>query len=491
MFFLQFVSLAQDEKVAIMRSASLLIVEDEAVIRDSLRMRLTREGFSIEEAVTVRQARALLKRNHFDVALLDYRLPDENGINLLQEIKQSFPSMVVIIITAFTSVDIAVKAMKMGAADFVTKPFNPDEIVVAIDRATETQQLREEVTRIRSTEEHMYALDALVGKSAVLSRLKELIVSVAQSPATTVMLTGPSGAGKDLIAKIIHYNSPRSNKAFVNITCTAISENLLESELFGHERGAFTDAREQKKGLFEVADGGTIFLDEIGDMPTPLQGKLLRFLEERSFRRVGGTKDISVDVRVISATNRNLRELVARGDFRADLFFRLNSVPIEVPPLRERADDIPLLVDHFIRIFNGELRKSVQGVHSDTLQMLQSYSWPGNVRELRNVMERAMLLGRTEWIELDDLKLEPLMHEGGEAGGERASAASLLGPDGVDLQQVERELVEEAMRRSRGNQSRAALLLRISRDQLRYRLEKFGMLSPAPRHRRRDQAEPV
>ena len=469
-----------------MRSASMLIVEDEAVIRDSLRMRLVREGYTIEEAGTVRQARALLKNAHFDVALIDYRLPDDNGIALLQDIKKSSPATVVIIITAITSVDIAVKAMKLGASDFVTKPFNPDEIVVAIERATETQHLREEVSRIRSSEEHRYSLDALVGQSLPLRRLKDLIVSVSQSPTTTVMLSGPSGVGKDLIAKIIHYNSPRSDKAFVNITCTAISENLLESELFGHERGAFTDAREQKKGMFEIADGGTIFLDEIGDMPAPLQAKLLRFLEERTFRRVGGTKDMSVDVRVVSATNRNLRELVARGDFRADLFFRLNSVPIDVPPLRERADDIPLLTAYFIRMFNQELRKSVEGIRSEALRRLQAYDWPGNVRELRNVIERAMLLGRSNWIQLEDLNLEP-MPQLDES--QRTTAAALLGPQGVDLVQVERELVEESMRRSGGNQSRAARLLHISRDQLRYRLEKFGLLAAGPRPKRPDAGE--
>lgn len=445
-------------------------------------MRLSREGYAIDEADTVARARTLLEKANYDIALVDYRLPDDNGIVLLQEIKRNSPATVVIIITAFTSVDIAVQAMKLGASDFVTKPFNPDEIVVALQRATETQHLREEVTRIRSTEENRYGFDALVGQSQPVQQLKELIASVAASPTTTVMLSGPSGAGKDLIAKIIHYNSPRSDKAFVNITCTAISENLLESELFGHQRGAFTDAREQKKGLFEIADGGTIFLDEIGDMPAPLQAKLLRFLEERTFRRVGGTKDLSVDVRVISATNRNLRELVARGDFRADLFFRLNSVPIDVPPLRERLDDIPLLAAHFIRSFNQELRKTVQGVKSEAMRLLQSYDWPGNVRELRNVIERAMLLGRNDWIQPEDLHLEPMTPD---ETASRPSAASLLGPQGIDIQQVERELVEEAMRLAGGNQSRAAKLLHLSRDQLRYRLEKFGISAAAERQRRR------
>jgi DNA-binding NtrC family response regulator len=461
-----------------MKAVSVLIVEDEKLIRDSLRRRLARESFQVQEAETGAQARELLKTNTFDVALLDYRLPDTDGLTVLKEIRALSPQTSVIVITAFSSVNIAVEAIRLGAADFVTKPFNLDEIIIDIQKAIEAQQLREQVTRIHSLEGQKNSLDALVGQSPPIRELKELIRSIAASPGTTVLLQGTSGSGKDLVAKIIHYNSPRAAQPFVNITCTAITESLLESELFGHERGAFTDARELKKGLFEIADGGTIFLDEIGDMPALLQAKLLRFLEERAFRRVGGTKDLTVDVRIISATNRDIRELISRGLFRADLFYRLNSISLTMPPLADRPEDIGLLAEHFVRQFNREFRRNVQGVTAEALARLKTGQWPGNVRELRNVIERAMLLGKGEFIAAGDLNLEPAGRPA--VAGPTAGPVSLLGPDGVDLQEVERRLVVEAMERTGGNQTRAARLLRISRDQLRYRLEKFGLLEHSP-----------
>jgi len=457
-----------------MRPASILIVEDEKLIRDILRRRLTHDGHQVQQASCGEEAVRLATDNVFEVALVDYRLPDIDGISVLRKLKSLSPDTVVIMMTAFSSVSIAVEAIRMGAADFVTKPFNMDKIVVSIEKSLEAQRLREEVTRIRLQEGQQYSLDVLLGQSPVIVRLKAMIKNVASSPYGTVLLEGPSGSGKDLVAKIIHYNSPRADMAFVNITCTAISENLLESELFGHERGAFTDARELKKGLFEVADGGTIFLDEIGDMPMPLQAKLLRFLEERSFRRVGGTSDLSVDVRVISATNRAIRDLVADGAFREDLFYRLNSVPIVVPPLRERREDIGLLATYFVEFYSVQLRRSIPDLMPEAIECMKAYHWPGNVRELRNVIERAVLLGTGDPIGPGDLSIGGEQVEQPAAG---SPVASLLGPEGVNLQEVERQLVEEAMRRTGGNQTRAAKLLRISRDQLRYRLEKFGLLA--------------
>ena len=464
-----------------MRPASILIVEDEKLIRDTLRRRLTHDGHQVREAKCGEEAVRLATENVFEVALLDYRLPDIDGISVLRSLKSLSPNTVVIMMTAFSSVSVAVEAIRMGAADFVTKPFNMDKIVVSIEKALEAQRLREEVTRIRWQEGQQYSLDVLLGQSPAIVRLKAMIKNVASVPYGTVLLEGPSGSGKDLIAKIIHYNSPRADMAFVNITCTAISENLLESELFGHERGAFTDARELKKGLFEVADGGTIFLDEIGDMPMSLQGKLLRFLEERTFRRVGGTSDLSVDVRVISATNRAIRDLVADGTFREDLFYRLNSVPIVAPSLRERREDIALLATYFVEFYSVQLRRSIPDLMPEAIECMKAYHWPGNVRELRNVIERAVLLGTGDPIGPEDLRIGG---EQVEQPGAGSPVASLLGPEGVNLQEVERQLVEEAMRRTGGNQTRAAKLLRISRDQLRYRLEKFGLLARGVRRKK-------
>jgi len=458
-----------------MKPASILIVEDEKLIRDTLRRRLTRDDHRVQEADRGDRALDLVSNNAFEVVLLDYRLPDTDGLAVLRKIKSLYPDMVVIIMTAFSSVSIAVEAIRMGASDFVTKPFNMDEIVVSIEKALEAQRLREEVSRLRTEEGQHYGFDALLGESPVMMRLKGMIRSVTSVPSGTVLLQGPSGVGKDLIAKIIHYNSPRAKMPFVNITCTAIAESLLESELFGHERGAFTDAREQKKGLVEIADGGTIFLDEIGDMPLSLQAKLLRFLEERKFRRVGGTVDLSVDVRVISATNRMIGELMATGAFREDLFYRLNSVPIMVPPLKDRQGDIELLAVHFAKSFSAQFRRpSPPALTPEALERIRQYHWPGNVRELRNVMERAVLLGAGDLIRPEDLSI------GGDGltppSASVSGVAALIGEKGVDLQEVERQLVEEAMRRTGGNQTRAARLLHISRDQLRYRLEKFGLL---------------
>ena len=455
-----------------MRPVSILIVEDAKQIRDTLRCRLTDDGHQVQQAACGEEAVRLATENVFEVVLLDYRLPDIDGMSVLRKLKSLSPDTVVIMMTAFSSVSIAVEAIRMGASDFVTKPFGMDEIVVSIEKALEAQHLREEVTRIRSQEGRQYSLDVLLGESPVIVRLKAMIRNVASAPSGTVLLEGPSGSGKDLVAKIIHYNSPRAEMPFVNITCTAISENLLESELFGHERGAFTDARKLKKGLFEVADGGTIFLDEIGDMPMLLQGKLLRFLEERKFRRVGGTSDLSVDVRVTSATNQRIRDLVAGRTFREDLFYRLNSVPITVPALRERVEDIELLASYFVEFYSVQLRRSIPELTVEAVERMRAYHWPGNVRELRNVIERAVLLGTGDPIGPEDLGL------GGDQAGHPAAGspvASLLGPEGVDLQDVERQLVAEAIRRTGGNQTRAARLLCISRDQLRYRLEKFGL----------------
>jgi DNA-binding NtrC family response regulator len=455
-----------------MSQATILVVDDEALIRWSLAERLRSEGYEVLEAETGAAALEKLAEG-VDLVLLDYRLPDTDGVSVLRKIKEFDQDVLVIMLTAYASVETAVDAMKHGAYHFANKPFNLDEVSGTVDRALETTRLRREVRQYRSNAARPYSLQRLVGDSPSMNGLRPLIARVATSPASTVLLTGESGTGKDLVAKIIHYASDRAARPFMNITCSALPEQLLESELFGHERGAFTDARLQKKGLLEVADGGTVFLDEIGEMTPALQAKLLRFLEDKNFRRVGGSHDIRVDVRVIAATNRNLEEEVARHRFRSDLFFRLNVLPIELPPLRAHPEDIPLLVEYFIDSFNAEFRKRVQGATPAAHALLQGYGWPGNVRELRNVIERAMLLSDSERLDARDFTV--------------TTSAVSTGDDfelpatGVNLEKLERSLVIQALKRSGGNQTKAGTFLGLNRDQIRYRIEKFGLTTTSPR----------
>jgi two-component system, NtrC family, response regulator AtoC len=456
-----------------MAKATILVVDDEALIRWSLSERLKSEGYDVLEAGTGREAIEKVPEG-VDLVLLDYRLPDTDGVAVLQKIKEFDQDILVILLTAYASVETAVEAMKLGAYHFANKPFNLDDVAATVERALETTRLRREVRQFRSNAARPYSLQRIVGASPKMTALRHLVARIAVTPASTVLLTGESGTGKDLIAKVIHYASDRSSKPFMNITCSALPEQLLESELFGHERGAFTDARMQKKGLLEMADGGTVFLDEIGEMTPGLQAKLLRFLEEKSFKRVGGAADIRVDVRVIAATNRDLEKEVAKNSFRSDLFFRLNVLPIAVPSLRTHPEDVPLLVEYFIDTFNTEFRKRVLGATPAAYALLQSYGWPGNVRELRNVIERAMLLSDDDRLDARDF---PVMAKAVSAGNEFELPAT-----GVDLEQLERSLLVQALRRCNGNQTRAGGLLGLNRDQIRYRIEKFGLAAAQETH---------
>jgi DNA-binding NtrC family response regulator len=453
-----------------MSKATILVVDDEALIRWSLSERLKSEGYEVVEADT---GRAALERvgDGVDLVLLDYRLPDTDGVTVLRKIKEFDQDILVVLLTAYANVETAVEAMKLGAYHFANKPFNLDDVAATVARALETTKLRREVRRYRTSAARPFSLDRIIGSSADVTALRHLVARIAASPASTVLLTGESGTGKDLMAKVIHYSSDRATHAFMNITCSALPEQLLESELFGHERGAFTDARMQKRGLLETADGGTVFLDEIGEMTPGLQAKLLRFLEEKSFKRVGGAVDIRVDVRVVAATNRNLEEEVAKGRFRADLFYRLDVLPIAVPPLRSHAEDIPALVEFFIDAFNTEFRKRILGATPAAYAVLQAYGWPGNVRELRNVIERAMLLCEGNRLDAKDF--------GALRGSTPGAEAFDLPAKGIDLEQLERSLVSQALKRCAGNQTRAGALLGLNRDQIRYRIEKFA-LSPTP-----------
>jgi len=450
----------------------VLIVEDEKLIRWSLRQKLSARGYQVTDVENGKAAFEAMNAGVYDLILLDYKLPDTTGLDILRKVRETDGDVVVIMMTAYSSIESAVDAIKLGAYDYITKPFDMDHVLRTADKALETTTLRREVRELRRHIEHDYAIGRIIGRDPCMLELFEVVKRVAESGASTVFLRGDSGTGKDLIARVIHYNSDRAPRPFMNITCTALSETLLESELFGHEKGAFTDAKNTKKGLFELADGGTIFLDEVGDMPLGLQAKLLRFLEERMFRRVGGTTEISVDVRVIAASNRDIEKALEEGKFRNDLMFRLNVIPIYLPPLRGRGDDVRLLTQHFVDTFAQEFRKPIHRIEEEAYVKLGGYSWPGNVRELRNVLERAVLLCKGDTIGADDVVVGRV----DSAGASLDLSHITLPPGGLDLRELESKLIRQAMARTDNNQTKAAKLLKLSRDALRSRLEKLGIL---------------
>jgi DNA-binding NtrC family response regulator len=447
----------------------ILIIEDEKLIRWSLRQRFAEEGYLVDDAENAAEGLERLARFTYDLVMLDYKLPDMSGLDVLRRIREDDQDIVVLIMTAYSSVENAVEAMRLGAYDYVSKPFKMDALMLTVNKALETTRLKREVRDLRSQMHKKFGFDRILGRCPAMLELFELMRDVAASGASTIFLRGESGTGKDLVAKSIHYNSDRANRPFMNITCTAITESLLESELFGHERGAFTDAKQLKKGLLEMADGGTVFLDEVGDMPPSLQAKLLRFLEEKTFRRVGGVQDIEVDVRVIAATNRDVHKLLEEGKFREDLFYRLNIIPIDMPPLRERGNDIVLLAEYYLDVYAREFKRDIRSLSPEAVARLMSYTWPGNVRELRNTIERSVLLCKQPAIGPDDLVL-------GRGSPEHPHYTFDLPPGGISLQTVEEQLVRQALTQTGDNQTKAAKLLHLSRDQLRYRMERYGLL---------------
>jgi len=458
----------------------ILVVDDEKMIRWSLGEALRGWGYQPVEADTATAALALFDAEAPNAVLLDINLPDGSGLDVLRQIRRRQSDAVVIMITANVLVDETIAALRGGAYDFIGKPINLDELQVAIRNGIEAGRLRKEISLFRRERLQQFSFDQIVGQSPSMREMLELAHKVAESEVSSVLLQGESGTGKDLVAKAIHYHSARANSPFIAINCAALPGTLIESELFGYEKGAFTDAKARKEGLFEQAEGGTLFLDEIGELELSLQAKLLRVLEEGSFRRVGGLKDLPLDVRVIAASNRDLRTEGEAGRFRSDLFYRLSVIQIDIPPLRERGDDVRLLAEHYLTSFKERLRKNIDSISEEALATFSNYEWPGNVRELRNVIERAMILEDGD--EISAKYLPRNMTEDGHltagslADGTQPGNHFRLPPKGVSLDEVEMSLVRQAIERSDGNQTKAAELLGISRDQLRYRLKKLEEL---------------
>jgi DNA-binding NtrC family response regulator len=455
----------------------ILIAEDHEPLRRGLVRALRDAGHEVEEASNGNEAIERLTENYFDVVLSDLRMGGSDGMDVLRTTRSLHPTTAVIMMTAFGSVNTAVEAMKIGAFDYVQKPFEIEEMEVKIEKALEVKRLQHQLEYFRGTQQDIYEFDRIVGSSPSLQRVLDIVKKVAKSN-TTVLIRGETGTGKELIAGAIHHNSLRTSRNFVKVNCAALQENLLESELFGHEKGAFTGADKQRIGRFEQADGGTLFLDEIGDMSPSTQAKILRVLQEHEFERLGGTRTVRVDVRLIAATNCDLAAMVQAGQFREDLYYRLNVVSIEMPPLRERKDDIVPLANSFIRRFSGELKKKIDGLEPEAQKLLMRYNWPGNIRELENAIERAMLLTESRAITTDDLRLGETPMAGG--GRDHASVVKIP-PTGIPLEDIERHALIEALKMSNWVQKDAAELLAISPRVMNYKIKTLGIEFPRGR----------
>ena len=457
-----------------MPRTKILVVDDEKLVRWSLQQKLMREGYEVETAPSGEEALNLIRADGYDLVLLDIRLTGMDGVQVLREIRGLDREIAVIMLTAETAISRAVECVRLGAYNYLCKPFEFEEVRLTLDKAREELKLRREITRLRDKQRRAFGLDNIIGSSSLIRSLRELVAKIADSDATTVLIEGENGTGKELAARAIHFGGARANQPFLDINCSALTETLIESELFGHERGAFTDAKSTKKGLFELADGGTVLLDEIGDMKLAMQVKLLRVLETRQFRRVGGEKDITVDVRVVALTNQNLEELVARGEFRQDLYYRLKVISLRMPNLRDHAEDIPILAEHFLQAFAREFNRPLKQLAPKTIEVLQQHKWPGNVRELRNAIERLVILEKDDLILPSHLSTDIRLQ-----ASPNGRTQIELPPEGVALVDVERELIRQAMERVGGNQSRAAELLGLERDAMRRRLIKYGYIHSA------------
>lgn len=453
-----------------MSTIRVLLVEDEEKLRRVLSLQLHGSGYEVVQSASAEEALKLADRA--DIIITDLRLPGMDGLSLLQALRRQNEQTPVIVMTAFSSVETAVDAMKAGAADFLTKPFSLDHMLTVVNKALELRSLRAENRELKYQLGARYDFDNVVGRSPAMQEIFATISRVAPSRGT-VLLAGESGVGKDLIARAIHYHSPRRDKPFVKINCTALPENLMESELFGYEKGAFTGATTSKPGKFEQADTGTAMLDEIGDVPPAIQIKLLRVLQERELERLGSNKTRHIDVRVIAATNVDLRQALENGTFREDLYYRLNVLPINIPPLRERKEDIPYLAEHFVHKHAAELRREFRITQSGLDRLLEWY-WPGNVRELENVIERSIVLASSEDLNASDIRIDTTRQK-----AEQQAVSGFL-PEGLNLDQYEQSLIRAALQRANGNKSQAARLLGITRNAFRYRLSQMGIADDVP-----------
>ncbi len=476
---------------------SVLVVDDEKGIRFAFAKALETDGFVVQEAETGTHALQIAKDNQIDVILLDMKLPDMTGIEVLKELKNASIDTPVIMMTAFGDIELAVEAMRLGADNFRTKPFNVMEMKECIKKALENKTNKLQLETYREAEKQRFFIQSIIGKSSAINHINQLIKKIAISASTTVLIQGSSGTGKELVARAIHFNSERDKNPFIEVNCTAIPESLLESELFGHEKGSFTDAKKEHKGIFEQANGGTLFLDEIGDMPLPMQAKLLRVLQEKRFKRVGGSRNISVDVRVIASTNVDLEKAVKEGSFREDLFYRLNVIPITLPDLNKRADDSFIIATYYLKIFSKEFKKEFKGFTKEAEKKIKEYSWPGNIRELKNVIERSVLLDNGEYINskqlnfgaMDELSL-PFEDIVDEADPQeeisdpdmiqqivKPSNEELLSLDinSLKLEDVEKALINKALAENNWNRNIVSKIVGINRTTLYSKIKKYDL----------------
>lgn len=456
----------------------ILVVDDEENIRTIIKRAFQKEGFTVNGAPSGNEALKELSRTSYDLVITDLKMPDGDGITLLKQIHSLYPETMVMVITAYASTESAVEAMKAGAIDYIVKPINIEELRIIVRNALEKKILKEENLRLKRELYEKYSFHNLIGKSKKIREIFSLIEKIAPTN-STVLITGESGTGKELVAKAIHFSSFRKDQPFVSINCGALPENLLESELFGHVKGSFTGAYTDKKGLFEIAHKGTILLDEISEMSLWMQVKLLRVLQEKKIRRVGGTEEKEVDVRIIASTNVDLREKIREGKFREDLYYRLNVIRINLPPLRERREDIPLLVEHFIKIYNQKTGKNIKGIREDALKILESYHWPGNVRELENCIERAIVFETSDQITIDSIDENIRRSVLSDSFSFPSITSPLITEEGLDFEryidQVRKKIIEEALALSNNEFLKASRLLKMSYRSLRYYIKKLGI----------------
>lgn len=457
--------------------ASIFVVDDDSVIRANLQEFLQMEGHEVETFSSGEDALSRISNEVPDLMLIDLRLPGIDGLNLLEKVKNESQSIQVVIITGHADISSAVKAIKLGARDYIKKPFDMEEISIIVHKAESAGKMDEHLAYLHKEEQTRLGFGEIIGTSEAIKNVFRFVRQVADSPKTTVLIRGETGTGKELVARAIHNNSDRSINPFIEVNCSAFQETLLEAELFGHEAGAYTDAKERKKGLVELSHEGSFFLDEIGDMNLGLQSKVLKVIEEQVFRRVGGTKQISVDTRIISATSRDLEKLVSEDKFRQDLYYRLNVAMVELPPLRDRAEDIILLAEHFVGVYNAEFKRNIRGLLPEVKSLMMRYSWPGNVRELKNVIERAVLFEKGEYISTESIRIiyASVSPEAAKTVTQPTAQQTEISEEGISLDEIEKSFIQKALESAKGNQTRAAQMLGISREKIKYRMKKHNL----------------